>query len=151
MKIFRKRRKWRQSAFPLFTTVFDIQTKTKINIWATINLLSANTFNLDNSKISSFCREIAVDNISFELNFDCVMRVCVRHSHSLYVWPFPKQALVFTYLQYRSFENTVGKREIACNDQFLPFPQCFLPVWKPSVIFIRFKIVVYKLFQFGRV
>ena len=25
-------------------------------------------------------------------------------------------------------ENTVGKGEIACNEQFLLFPQCFLPV-----------------------
>ena len=26
------------------------------------------------------------------------------------------------------FENTVGKGEIARNEQFLLFPQCFLPV-----------------------
>ena len=26
-----------------------------------------------------------------------------------------------------AFENTVGKGEIACNKQFLLFPQCFLP------------------------
>ena len=43
--------------------------------------------------------------------------------------PFPKQALVFTCLQYKSFENTVGKGEIARNEQFLLFPQCFLPFW----------------------
>ena len=40
---------------------------------------------------------------------------------------FPKQALVFTCLQYKSFENTVGKAEIARNEQFLLFLQCFLP------------------------
>ena len=40
--------------------------------------------------------------------------------------PFPKQALVFTCLQYKSFENTVGKGEITHNEQFL-FPHCFLP------------------------
>ena len=46
----------------------------------------------------------------------------------LYIdYPFPKQALVFTCLQYKSFENTVGKGEIARNEQFLLFPQCFLP------------------------
>ena len=39
----------------------------------------------------------------------------------------PKQALVFTYLQYKSFEKTEGKGEIAHNEQFLLFPQCFLP------------------------
>ena len=35
---------------------------------------------------------------------------------------------VFTCLQYKAFENTVGKGEIARNEQFLIFPQCFLPV-----------------------
>ena len=34
-------------------------------------------------------------------------------------WPFPKQALVFTCLQYKSFENTVEKGEIARSEQFL--------------------------------
>ena len=29
----------------------------------------------------------------------------------------------------KPFENTVGKGEIALNEQFLLFPQCFLPVW----------------------
>ena len=42
--------------------------------------------------------------------------------------PFLKKALVFTCLQYKSFENTAGKREIARNEQFLLFPHCFLPV-----------------------
>ena len=40
---------------------------------------------------------------------------------------FPKQALIFTCLQYKSFENTQGKREIAYNERFLLFPECFPP------------------------
>ena len=43
--------------------------------------------------------------------------------------PFPKQAVVFMCLQYKSFENNVRKGEIAHNEQFLLFPQCFLPFW----------------------
>ena len=39
--------------------------------------------------------------------------------------PFPKRALVFTCLQYKYFENTAGKGENACIEQFLLFPQCF--------------------------
>ena len=46
------------------------------------------------------------------------------------LYPFPKQALVFTCLQYDSLENTVGKGEIARYEQFLLFPQCFLPFWR---------------------
>ena len=33
-------------------------------------------------------------------------------------------------LFYVSFENTVGKGEIARNEQFLLFPQCFLAFWR---------------------
>ena len=43
--------------------------------------------------------------------------------------PFHKQALVFMGLQYKSFENTVGKGEIARDEQFLLYPQSFLPVF----------------------
>ena len=46
----------------------------------------------------------------------------------MYNLALSKQALVFTCLQYKSFENTVGKGEIALNEQFLLFPQCFLPI-----------------------
>ena len=42
--------------------------------------------------------------------------------------PFPKQALVFTSLQHKSLGNTVGKREIARNEQVLLLYHCFLPI-----------------------
>ena len=48
----------------------------------------------------------------------------------------------------QAFENTVGKGEIAHKEQFLLFPQCFLPVW---INFFHFRKMVCKLFQFGRV
>ena len=51
--------------------------------------------------------------------------------------PFPKQALVFTCLQYKSFENTAGKGEIARYEQFLLFPQCFLPFKRTSCHFYK--------------
>ena len=34
--------------------------------------------------------------------------------------------LILTHQQQTSFENIVGKEEIACNKQFLLFPQHFL-------------------------
>ena len=40
----------------------------------------------------------------------------------------------------------MGKGEIARNEQFLLFPQCFLPF---LAILIKFEIVVCILFQFG--
>ena len=59
--------------------------------------------------------------------------------------PFPKQALVFTCLQYKPLENTVRKGEIARYEQFLLFPQCFLLVCR------TFFLLFSKLCQFGRV
>ena len=44
--------------------------------------------------------------------------------------PFLKEALIFTCLQYKSFENIVGKQEIAHSEQFLLFPECFQPLWR---------------------
>ena len=45
--------------------------------------------------------------------------------------PFPDKPWFLRVCSiYKSFENTVGKGEIARNEQFLLFPQCFLPVWR---------------------
>ena len=63
-------------------------------------------------------------------------------------YPFPKQAFVFSCLQYKSLENTVGKKEIACIKQFLLFPQCFFYSYEElSDIFIKFKIVFCTFFS----
>ena len=43
-------------------------------------------------------------------------RDCVVKSY-----PFPKQALVFVCMQYKSFENNEEKGEIARNKEFLLF------------------------------
>ena len=40
--------------------------------------------------------------------------------------PFPTKLWFFTCLQ--SFENTMERGEIARTEQFLLFPQCFLPI-----------------------
>ena len=73
----------------------------------------------------------------------------------LYIWSgqrltgFPKQALVFTCLQYKSFEITVGKGEIAVTSNFSFSHSVFYPFGDISAFFIKLKIVVCKLFQFG--
>ena len=65
--------------------------------------------------------------------------------------PYPKQALVCTFLLYRSLKNTVGKGEIARNEQFLLFPKSvFCLFGELSAIFIQFENAVCKLFEFGR-
>ena len=57
----------------------------------------------------------------------------------------------FTCLQYKSLENTVGKGEIAHDKQFFLSQIVFYLLGKFSAIFINFKIVICRLFQFGKV
>ena len=64
--------------------------------------------------------------------------------------PFPNKPW-FLRVWGTSLENTAGKGEIARNKQFLLFPVFSTHLEKLSAIFIKFKIVVCKLFQFGRV
>ena len=55
-------------------------------------------------------------------------------------------------LQYKSTDNTAEKGEIALNEQFLLFPHSVFVHSENSLpIFIKFEIVVCKLFEFGRV
>ena len=51
----------------------------------------------------------------------------LTHSHTM---------TPFDLLEDKPYENTVGKGEIACDEQFLLFPQCFLPIW---IIFCHFR------------
>ena len=55
-----------------------------------------------------------------------------------------KLALLFMCLQYKSFENTVGKGNIAIMSNFSQFPQFFLKLLRNFLPF--FEIVVCKVF-----
>ena len=58
----------------------------------------------------------------------------------------------FDALENKPLENTVEKGEIARNEQYLLYPTVFFyPFIELSAIFIKFKIVVCRLFQFGLV
>ena len=57
-----------------------------------------------------FSSKVDDDSQEFEL-------WALTHSHTM------------TPLGNKPFKNTVGKGEIAHNEQFLLFPQCFLTVW----------------------
>ena len=57
--------------------------------------------------------------------------LCKALTGSLYFVPnLQSKKSVQLCQQYKSFENTVGKGEIARNEQFPHFPQCFLTIWK---------------------
>ena len=63
-----------------------------------------------------------------------ITRLKIRSSGSL---TLSQTSPGFYGLKYKSSENTVGKGEIARNEQFLLFPQCFLSFWRFSPIFIK--------------
>ena len=44
--------------------------------------------------------------------------------------PFPNRPWFLRVCSTGLLKNTVGKGEIARNEQFLLFPQCFLPFWR---------------------
>ena len=116
-------------AFPFFSTVFITLSQREIIVTTTSNLLSAHAFNPVLSKILSYGKGLKTSYIikapfkfssanAFSFNLGC--------------------------LQYKSFENTVGKGEIARNiglllyfvcQSFNPFPNkpWFLPVCSTSI------------------
>ena len=105
-------------------------------------------------------KEFAGHNFKFDENgkklFKRVKTLCVKEEllvmgnfsfhHSIFN-PLPDKPC----LQYKCFENTTGKGEIARNKQFLLFLQCCLLIWRTATIFVKFEIVICKQFQFERV
>ena len=78
---------------------------------------SAICFNLDKSKILSSDNGLRVLHKSI---------IPISTNTFLVVsYPFTQQILILMHQQQKAFENIVGK-EIACDEQFLLFPQCFL-------------------------
>ena len=65
--------------------------------------------------------------------------------------PFPNKPWFSCVCSTSLFENTAGKGEIACNEQFLLFPQCFLPIWKTFFYFHQIQNYRLQTFSFWRV
>ena len=65
-----------------------------------------------------------VENIVRKGEIACSNLLCVKMWHCLVMsLTFPKQTQFFKYLQYNSFENSMGTGEIAANGRFHCFPQ----------------------------
>ena len=98
-------------------------------LWEKEKLLVMSNFSSSHSVFYPF-GELSVIFIKFEtvvwkiFQFGRVQNLSssngLTHSHTM---------TPFDDLGYKPFENTVGKPEIAHNEQFLLFAQCFLPVW----------------------
>ena len=62
---------------------------------------------------------------------------------------FPSKSLNFTCLKYKSFENN-WRENLLITSNFSFYHSVLYPFGELSTIFIKFKIVFCKLFQFGR-
>ena len=113
----------------------SILLKTNFHFWVTFILLSVNTFNLDWSKILLFGEQLCsnyreVQNVFAQLlTNDCINPL---PDGKILDWSKLKQSADnnFEFDENsrkisKQVENTVGKGEIPCYEQFLLFPQCF--------------------------
>ena len=71
---------------------------------------------------------VSLTIILYKIKHLLIVYINLRTCHKEIFNPFPHYDTFLTPLGNKPFENTVGKGEIARNDQFLLFPQCFLPV-----------------------
>ena len=80
----------------------------------------------------------------------CAKRTQSEHSRSIYksIWRYARMLITVNDLFLRPVLQIYYTNSF-CNKQFLPFPQCFLPFWITFAIFIKFEIVVCKVFEFG--
>ena len=79
------------------------------------------------AKTEIFCNiSVITENIYLKLEFVPLFRLKTFYSLSSTPQLSPACAALVMCLQFKSFENSVGKGEIACNKQFLSF----LPFWR---------------------
>ena len=50
--------------------------------------------------------------------------------------------LILTHQQQTAYENLVGKEEIACNEQFFLFTQCFILNQKILSLFVNIFVII---------
>ena len=98
-------------------TVFEVKMQYMSSLWQSLYYTMPTANNLEEEDLKTLSGK------------EKMLVTCISFSHNVY---FPvslkfynlsyKQALVFTCLQYKSFENTAGKGDIDHNEQFLLFP-----------------------------
>ena len=79
---------------------------------------------------------ISTDSVNFHI-FSLYITLFIVNIVNIFWITLSQTRAGLTCLQYKSFENTVGKGEIARNEQFLLFPQCFLPIWRTFCYFLQ--------------
>ena len=94
---------------------------------------------------NTLMNKVKLNKLSFIYRFSCFLNTSKK---SLFNVSHRNPSFCISAAQV--FENIVGKGEIARNEQFLLFPLHFLSFQELFTIFIKFRIVVCKLFRFAR-
>ena len=117
-----------------YNLVFCIDPRKEENIEIILCFVSTLEFAIQSIPRSVFRNPLHQNKIRFffliRLNFDFGFFINTHSNTSpgFFFNPFPNRPCFITCLQYMSFENTVGKGEIAHNERFLLFPQYFLTI-----------------------
>ena len=77
--------------------------------------------------------------------------ICEVVKYEISFKPFPNKPWLFTCLPVKSFENTWEKEKLLITSNFSFSRSVFYWFCELSAVFIKFEIVICKLFEFGRV
>ena len=86
----------------------------------------------------------------FLIYFRAVQRKIQFASHPQYVNPFPNKPWFLRVCSTSLLKSQWEKEKLLVTSNFSFSHSVFYPFGKLSSIFIKFKIVVFKLFQFGK-
>ena len=111
------------------------------------NLSSAKGLTLSQMTIFQ-TQEFAVNNFKFDENGSYKQFLLFPQSFQK-TCTAVRQALVFMCLQHKSLENTMGKGEIASDEQFFLFPNCFLCIWRTLSFSSNLELSSANCFSFG--
>ena len=119
--------------------MFSSLSRTNFAIWITFNLSSANALNLDWSKI-----------LSFGTGLSKTSNVNIHRTDVLQVNPFPSKPWFLRVCRKSLLKTLCEKEKLLAMSNFSFSHSVFYLFREVSAIFIKFKIVVCKLFQFWK-
>ena len=139
----------------LKTTICSIQREIIItSLFRKLTKVSMNNFKIDISRISDpleMCKNLFVFKSLFINQFEILSHVAVEALYRSYLNPFPNKPWFLRVCSTSLFKTLWEKEKLLVTSNFSISHSGFYPFGDRSSISIKFEIVVFKLFQFGRV
>ena len=142
--------------------MFSTLPKPNFKFQLTFILLSANAFSLDQSKILLLGKQLKKKKIRKKRYYFLpaftflIIEPTVFLFRAIIIWyyllnPFPNKAWFLQVCSTSLWKTLWKKEKLLITSNFSFYHSVFYLSGELSAIFIQFKIVFYKLFQFGRV